>query len=328
MVVSWRSRSCVPCWGGAVGWQRRQWPATSTVGGGGWGSDERKKEKKTHLNEVGSHMGLWARGAVVTAGVGTGAFVWRGTGGGCCRWRWGPRADVWQSGSSSDVAEAELVVSRGLACRDGMLGGKDFRMAGWWWLKLAWGKRWRWGKAAATMTWLCDSGERYHVTTAASPLRHTSAHGPRLHLQHPPPVPRHAKAPVPMPAITTAPLYVIREAHHHANSLPTSPRDYPPHSSHCRRRQPTAPPQHGTQDLDRQPTTMPPQHGTPRLGCRARPCRPTTPFNVTCKAPATTDPHATSTWHATPRYPQTQCHAKTQPPPTCHVAPTQRAGPR
>ncbi|KAH9177883.1 hypothetical protein EDB89DRAFT_2064260 [Lactarius sanguifluus] len=46
------------------------------------------------------------------------------------------------------------------------------------------------------------------------------------------------------------------------------------------------------------------------------------PFNVTCKAPATTDPHATSTWRATPRHPQTQCHTKTRPPPTCHVAPT------
>ncbi|KAH9161786.1 hypothetical protein EDB89DRAFT_1913681 [Lactarius sanguifluus] len=256
MVVSWWSRSCVLCWGGAVGWQWWQWPATSMscvrrVGGGGWGSDERKKEKKTHLNE----------------------------------------------------AEAELVVSRGLACRDGMLGGKDFRMAGWWWLKLAWGKRWRRGEVAATMTWLCDSGERYHVTAAALLLRHTSAHGPRLHLQHPPPVSRHAKAPIPTPAVTTAPLYAIREAHHHTNSLPTSPRDYPPRSSHCHCHQPTAPPQHSTQDLDRQPTTMPPQHGTPRLGRRARPCRPATPLQRDTQGPS---------HHRPPRHVDT---ARNTPPP-------------
>ncbi|KAH9166593.1 hypothetical protein EDB89DRAFT_1910565 [Lactarius sanguifluus] len=50
------------------------------------------------------------------------------------------------------------------------------------------------------------------------------------------------------------------------------------------------------------------------------PADPPRPFNATRKAPATTDPHATSTRRATPRHPQTQCHAKTRPPPTCHIA--------
>ncbi|KAH9020413.1 hypothetical protein EDB84DRAFT_1565702 [Lactarius hengduanensis] len=93
-----------------------------------------------------------------------------------------------------------------------------------------------------------------------------------------------------------------------------------------RHRQPTAPPQHGTQDLDRQPTTTPPQHGTQRHATadphatptraqhpairRLTARRPNTarqdpatsrktlptrhcPFNAARKAPATTDLHAT-----------------------------------
>ncbi|KAH9163197.1 hypothetical protein EDB89DRAFT_1912859 [Lactarius sanguifluus] len=50
-------------------------------------------------------------------------------------------------------------------------------------------------------------------------------------------------------------------------------------------RQPTVPPQHGTQDLDRQPTTMPPQHGMQRPTTRnapsmrhATPQQPPTPM--------------------------------------------------
>ncbi|KAH9164015.1 hypothetical protein EDB89DRAFT_1912353, partial [Lactarius sanguifluus] len=181
-----------------------------------------------------------------------------------------------------------------------------------------------------------------HVTTAASPLCHMSARGPCLHLQHPPPVPHHVKAPVPTPAVTTAPLYVIREAHHHANSLPTSPRDYPPRSSHCRRCQPTAPPQHGTQDLDRQPTTMPPQHSTPRLGRCARPCQPATPLQRNTQGPSHHRPPrhvdtARNTPPPTDSMPRQDLATADPPrcpnaahrtPPICHAAPTRQLLPR
>ncbi|KAH9164375.1 hypothetical protein EDB89DRAFT_2141389 [Lactarius sanguifluus] len=55
---------------------------------------------------------------------------------------------------------------------------------------------------------------------------------------------------------------------------------------------------------------------------------PPHPFNATCNASATTDPHATPTRRATPRHPPTHRHANTPSLPTCHVAPTRRATPR
>ncbi|KAH9009244.1 hypothetical protein EDB84DRAFT_1446385 [Lactarius hengduanensis] len=61
-----------------------------------------------------------------------------------------------------------------------------------------------------------------------------------------------------------------------------------PTPRHC---QPTAPPQHGTQDLDRPPTTTPPQNGTPTRRTTA-PRPPATLHNT----PLTR--HAPSTWHA------------------------------
>ncbi|KAH9016975.1 hypothetical protein EDB84DRAFT_1442970 [Lactarius hengduanensis] len=120
-----------------------------------------------------------------------------------------------------------------------------------------------------------------------------------------------------------------------------------------RHRQPTAPPQHGTQDLDRQPTTTPPQHGTQRHATadpHATPTRAQHPAirRLTARRPnmARQDPatsrktlptrHAPSTRHARPQPPPTSTpprhtpthrHAKTPPPPTRHVAPTRRATP-
>ncbi|KAH9026725.1 hypothetical protein EDB85DRAFT_2174745 [Lactarius pseudohatsudake] len=106
---------------------------------------------------------------------------------------------------------------------------------------------------------------------------------------------------IPMPRTRTPPRHVVHlglQAIRRATSIPA------PTPRHC---QHTAPPQHGTQDLYRQPTTTPPQHGTQR--------------------PATADPHATPTRRATSRHTPTHHHAKTPSPPTRHVAPTRCARP-
>ncbi|KAH8983093.1 hypothetical protein EDB86DRAFT_2834103, partial [Lactarius hatsudake] len=95
-----------------------------------------------------------------------------------------------------------------------------------------------------------------------------------------------------------------------------------------RHRQPTAPPQHDTQDLHCQPTTTPPQHG------RQRPATPNPHATLTCANPAIRRltarrpntarqdpadlPRRLNTTRKTPptRHAPSTRHARPQPPPT------------
>ncbi|KAH9174266.1 hypothetical protein EDB89DRAFT_1904736 [Lactarius sanguifluus] len=168
-VVTWQE---LPCWGGVAD---RRGPvccvgATWQVSGGrvlawhgGWG--------------LAFHIeGAWwvsrvLRDIPVLACCVGAAWWWVGSQGLACRVgvaQWvGSGGNGLQrphhAGLWAHQAKAELiVVSWGPVCRKSQwhVRGEKLSHAGWWWLKLAWGKRWRQGKAAATMTWLCDSEKR------------------------------------------------------------------------------------------------------------------------------------------------------------------------
>ncbi|KAH9175206.1 hypothetical protein EDB89DRAFT_1904081 [Lactarius sanguifluus] len=134
-----------------------------------------------------------------------------------------------------------------------------------------------------------------------------SARGPRLHLQHPPPVPHHAKAPVPMPAVMTAPPTQFARPTTTPTCCPQACMTTHLVQAIAAAANPPCRPNTACKTSTANPPPCCPNMARQDWDVVQDPANPPRPFNMTCKAPATTDPHATSTRRATPRHLQTQC---------------------
>ncbi|KAH9002134.1 hypothetical protein EDB86DRAFT_2827558 [Lactarius hatsudake] len=300
MACNVRPGFCVPCWGGAAGWQWRRIGA---------GTNEGSSRARMACNVQGfaCHVRAARRvgsGSVLAVAACWGRDEWRQL---ACtrRQQWPATFRPLPSPRAREPPEPPPLVPAP-TCRPDMARNTTATQDG------------EHGRGRAGLRPECI---RYAIATASS-MRviyncPALARRPDMTRDTPPPPPQHGSQYHGYARWRTWPRTSWASAQMHKISRrPDMTRDTTP-----------LPPQHGTQHPDHQPATTPPQYGTQHPATANPPCCLNTTHNTPPTRHATSTRHARPSRHRPPRHPDT---ARNTPPPATdpHTTPTRRATPR